>query len=328
MYTHVYTESMYIQSTFGVSCQNGLAQILMFLTACIDKWSKKNDNLKSVSCPLCCAHTNLPNDSVEDLPKNFAILDVIAGTKKKPLSLSSLGSSLSSEQAIEERFCDAGCAEESDILTPAKVYCFNCCTFMCNKCSNSLHCKGSALESHEIKTVAEIQRHFFQQSSTRDSVFLSVRSNSDSFLCYCKIHKEPLKIYCQTDNTAICIYCQLHGKHKGHECVMIEEMAAIKRETLHNLKKELKDKQEQCVVGFNLCKKVEEGLHNTAVRLKAELDEHFSMLHSTLETRKKELLADLTEQIKRKGTLVTAQTRLRFLISILHVCVYVVLQTK
>ena len=281
------------------------------LPACINDWSKIHDNMRRVSCPLCCTNTNLPNDSIDDLPKNFAILDVIVGAKKKHSSFSSM-SHFNSEAVIEDRFCDAGCAEEGDVLTPAKVYCFNCCMFMCNKCNDTLHCKGSALESHEIKTVAELQRHFFHQSPVRDSVFSTMRSNSDGSLCYCKIHREPLKIYCQTDNTAICIYCQLHGKHKGHECVMIEEMASMKREALHNLKEELKVKQGQCVVGFNLCKKVEEDLHETAVSIKAELDIHFKMLHSTLDARKNELLADLTEQVERKGAILKAQTRLAY----------------
>ena len=280
-----------------------------FSPACISDWSKIHDNMRRVSCPLCCTNTNLPNDSVDDLPKNFAILDVIAGAKKKHSSFSSI-SHFNEEAAIEDKFCDAGCAEEGDILTPAKVYCFNCCMFMCNKCNDTLHCKGSALESHEIKTVVELQRHFFHQSPVRDSVFSTMRSNSDGSLCYCKIHREPLKIYCQTDNTTICIYCQLHGKHKGHECVMIEEMTSIKREALHNLKEELKVKQGQCVVGFNLCKKVEEDLHETAVRIKAELELHFRMLHSTLDARKNKLLADLTEQIERKVAILKGQTRL------------------
>ena len=91
---------------------------------------------------------------------------------------------------------------------------------------------------------------------------------------------------------------------------MIEEMASVKREALYNLKEELKIKQGQCVVGFNSCKKVEEDLHETAVRIKAELDIHFKMLHSTLDARKNELLADLTEQIERKETILKAQTRL------------------
>ena len=281
---------------------------LFSLPACISKWSKVHDNLRRVCCPLCCTDTNLPNDSVDCLPKNYAILDVIAGARRHP-SYSSM-SHFNGEASIEERFCDAGCAEEGNVLTPAKVYCFYCSMFMCTKCNDSVHCKGSALESHEIKTVTELQRHFCYQSPIRDSVFSTLRSNSDGSLCYCKIHREPLKIYCQTDNTTICIYCQLHGKHKGHDCVMIEEMASVKREALNNLKEELKTKQGQCVVGFNLCKKVEEDLHDTAVRMKAELDVHFKMLHSTLDARKNELLADLTEQIERKLTMLKAQTRL------------------
>jgi len=91
---------------------------------------------------------------------------------------------------------------------------------------------------------------------------------------------------------------------------MIEEMASIKRETLHGLKEELKAKQGQCVVGFNLCKKVEEELHETKVRLKTELDKYFSELHETLEARKKELSESLTEKIDRKVTTLTTQTRL------------------
>lgn len=272
------------------------------------------DNLRGVSCPLCCTNTNLPNNCVDNLPKNFAILDVIAVARVHSASISSLGSSLTSfhfngDSPIEERFCNAGCAEEGNVLTPAKIYCFNCCTFMCNKCSDSLHQKGSTLESHEIKTVAELQRHFSQRSPNHDSVF-TPRSNSDGSLCYCKIHREPLKIYCQTDNALICVYCQLHGKHKGHECVMVEEMASIRRETLRTLKQEVKVKQEQCVVGFNLCKKVEEELNRTVDKRKKELDEHFSMLHSTLEARKKELLAELVEQVERKTAVLTTQARL------------------
>ena len=283
--------------------------MLFSLLACINDWSKIHDNMRRVSCPLCCTYTSLPNDSVDDLPKNFAILDVLAGTKKKHSSFSSM-SQFNSEVGIDERFCEAGCAEDGDILSPGKVYCFNCCMFMCNKCNDSLHRKGCALESHEIKTVAELQRHFFHQSPAHDSMFLSMRSNSDGSLCYCKIHKEPLKIFCQTDKTIICIYCQLHGKHKGHECVMIEEMASVKREALHNIKEELKVKQGDCVVGFNLCSKAEEDLHETAVKIKAELDLHFRMLHATLDARKNELLADITEQIEKKVTALKTQTRL------------------
>ena len=43
---------------------------------------------------------------------------------------------------------------------------------------------------------------------------------------------------------------------------------------------------------------------------KKELDEHFSLLHSTLEARKKELLAELVEQVERKTAVLTTQARL------------------
>jgi len=303
-------------------------------SGCIGKWAKKHDNnQRRVSCPLCCTHTNLPNDQIEDLPKNFAILDVMAGAsmiKRRHPPYSADGSPFSTSfngDSFEEKYCEAEC---SGNLSPANLYCFDCSIFMCSHCNDSVHSKSPNERGHDVKPLMELQKCQLLQapqcSIRNSSAFLTFRSNSDSSVNYCRIHREPMKIFCETDNTTICIYCQLHGDHKGHNCVLIDDIATLKRESLHGLKEELKMKQSQCVIGFNLCKKAEEDIEERKVELKFELDKHFDFLYTALEARKKQLHSDINEMTEEALEILSVQSRFVFVIrntSSLCVCVCV-----
>ena len=220
---------------------------------------------------------------------------------------------------FEEKCCEAKC---SGNLSPAKLYCFNCSIFMCFDCNNLVH---SNEKGHDVKSLMELQKcQLLQppQCSIRDtSSFLTFRSYSDSSMTYCKTHREPMRIYCETDNTIICVYCQLHGDHKGHNCVLIDEMATLKREALQGLKEELNTKQTECVLGFNLCKRAEEDVSERKIKLKTELDTHFDFLYSALASRKKQLESDINEMAEQ--TIKVLSTQSRFVFAILpKVCIH------
>jgi len=214
--------------------------------------------------------------------------------------------------SFEEKYCEAKCTGN---LSPAKLYCFNCSTFMCFDCNNLVH---SNEKGHDVKSLMELQKcqllQLPQCSIRNTSSFLTFRSYSDSSMTYCQTHREPMKIYCETDNTIICVYCQLHGDHKGHNCVLIDEIATLKREALQGLKEELNTKQTECVLGFNLCKRAEEDVAERKIKLKTELDKHFDFLYSALESRKKQLESDINEMAEQTIKVLSTQSRFVFAI--------------
>jgi len=226
--------------------------------------------------------------------------------------LNSFNGDLSS--SFEERHCEAECSGNS---SPATHYCFSCSTLLCSDCNNSVHSKVSNEKGHDVKSLVELQKCQLLQppqcSIRNTSGSLTFRSYSDSSMTYCKIHREPMKIFCETDNTTICIYCQLHGDHKGHNCVLIDDIATLKREALQGLKEELNVKQSECVVGFNLCKKAEEDITERKIKLKTELDKHFDFLYSALESRKKQLESDINETAEQTLKVLSAQSRFVFI---------------
>ena len=98
--------------------------------------------LGELACPLCRKPFTLPENAVDDLPKNFALVDVLE-TKES----TSVGSKTSGCEA-----CSGGEATEVKVAT---VYCVECEQKLCADCEG-YHKKFKATRHHETMDVNSI----------------------------------------------------------------------------------------------------------------------------------------------------------------------------
>ena len=275
---------------------------ISILTACIEKWAQRHDSdLKMISCPQCHCSTSLPNSQLKDLSKNFIALDAVELASARKERTPSNSASNSFDQ-FEEIFCKAGCS--GNVQSLAIFHCTDCNVFMCADCNNSIHFEAPVEKKHDVKSLIRMQR-----SPQKSNSKMLLRSNSDTSTYSCKVHHKPMEVLCMSDNRIICTSCHFHGDHKGHECVLIDEMAKIKREAMQGLREELNTRHSQCVTGLNLCKRTKEDITRRKVQLKEELDNQFEFLHLALEGRRKNIEVDMIEQLEQNLKLLSMQCR-------------------
>ncbi|XP_035681865.1 uncharacterized protein LOC118419541 isoform X1 [Branchiostoma floridae] len=133
----------------------------------------------------------------------------------------------------------------------------------------------------------------------------------------CDEHEnEPKKVYCLSDQEIICIYCQVYGKHKGHDCALVKDVAAKERQNLRQLAEALIKHKQQL-------SEVRRGVHEmcTAVRFKEEklmreISHHFELLRKRLYKRENQLKAQVKNQtIIRVATLEKQERELSDVVS-------------
>ena len=81
---------------------------------CIREWSKDKQPGDQLACPLCRKEFTLPENGVEDLPKNFFVTNLL---QMKELSSGEGNTSV----------CDACSSDGATEMKTATVYCLECC---------------------------------------------------------------------------------------------------------------------------------------------------------------------------------------------------------
>ncbi|KAI8510496.1 hypothetical protein Bbelb_114120 [Branchiostoma belcheri] len=151
----------------------------------------------------------------------------------------------------------------------------------------------------------------------RDRFFISHGVLGLNMCLACDEHEnEPKKVYCLSDQEIICIYCQVYGKHKGHDCALVKDVAAKERQNLRQLAEALIKHKQQL-------SEVRSAVHEmcTAVRFKEEklmrdISHHFELLRKRLYKRENQLKAQVKNQtIIRVATLEKQERELSDVVS-------------
>ena len=268
-------------------------------------------------CPSKCKkQTVIPEGNVQNLPKNFAVLDIIGARQERSASFSSTRSrstSVSSRSQLQvssassvsntgEYNCDV-CETSS-----ATIVCPSCAVCLCEPCSDDIHCR-KGYQVHLLVPVGEFMDSLENLSS--DSQLSPGNSKTEMFdeqQKTCKVHQsEPLEYYCEPCCEEICKQCHVIGDHQDHECGLLSDVAMEKREAL----RQMMDKVNQCQVewnkGFDECHEGREHLYTKQRDLEGVIKSHFHGIHSTLHAKEEYLLAVVRSEIESRSRALNSQ---------------------
>lgn len=261
----------------------------------------------SVECPSKCAKLTLvPGGTIKNLPKNFAVLDIIQDARERSSTLvrnRSPSLPISNQFSSNSNLSNCGGAEEykCDVCETrgATVVCPSCAVCLCVSCSEDIHSrKGYHL--HQLVPVME----FYMSSMESLSGSFGNRSNSDSDILSsggersCKHHMNELTEYeCETCCEEICKICLLSGEHRDHETRLVVDIAADKKEALKRAVKDIDDFHNTWNKGFDACHETQEHLYDTSRTLEISIKTRFHAIHSLLHAKEESLLSKVREEV-------------------------------
>lgn len=260
-------------------------------------------------CPSKCAmHTVVPGGVVTNLPKNFALLDIVQDVRERSSSvvrnrspslhhqsLSGMSSSTSNCGGAEEYECDV-CETRG-----ATIVCPSCAVCLCVSCSEDIHSrKGYHL--HQLVPVMEYYINSMESFSSSPS--MGHRSGSESDILSsgaCKHHTDELTEYeCEACCEEICRVCLLSGEHLEHETRLLTDIASDKKEALKRAVHDIDDCHGTWNKGFDACHEMQEHLYDRSRNLETDIKTHFHAIHSLLHAKEEGLLSSLREEVESR----------------------------
>ena len=165
-----------------------------FCKNCLEAWLRRQRE-GQLSCPTCRQITECPNSNINSLPSNLfykqmvEIVEAYSGTAQEDDSL----------------HC-GNCVEKK----PLNFYCFDCNTFLCEKCAGA-HSKSKLFKGHHVKEIGKFESSDVQDYARKSNV--------------CKKHKDELRFYCENCNICICRDCAIleHRDDRNHNIVSLEQ---------------------------------------------------------------------------------------------------------
>ena len=274
----------------------------------------------SMTCPnKCTQQTIVEEGSVTSLPKNFAVMEIIHGTRERSASFTStmrarspsLGRSLSQLQvsgtAVTTSTSEDACYCDVCESSAATVVCPSCAVCLCQSCSDDIHSR-KGYHVHQLVQYGEFMNsleHLFSDSHCR-------HTNPDSDLLdelkHCKSHSSELVEYlCEVCCEEVCRQCHLNGDHKDHECRLLTDLALEKREALRRMIDSINQCHAEWNKGFDNCHEVREHLYHTQRSIEAGIKSHFHSVHSALHAKEEYLLAVVRSEIESRSKLLNSQ---------------------
>ena len=277
-----------------------------------------------VYCPIKCTKpTFVAGGRVENLPKNFALMDLVHESRERSSSLNaprirassfshsptppiSLASSPGSIGSLELYNCDVCEASEASVVCPS------CSVVLCDSCSNDIH-KRKGYHLHQLVSITE----FFnsQGEIVPSSGAFSPKSTSESELelslgeRQCKLHSaESLEFLCETCYEEVCRLCKM-AEHREHECRLLVDVASEKKESLRRAIEDVNECHAKWNTGFDSCHESREHLFDKRRTLEALIKSHFHSIHSTLHVREEVLLGQVQKEIESRSKLLNSQAK-------------------
>ena len=271
----------------------------------------------TMECPSKCATLTLvPGGTVRNLPKNYAVLEIIQDVRERSSSMvrnrspslqytspimpsqisSGSSTNISSDGGGEEYKCDV-CETRG-----ATVVCPSCAVCLCFTCSDDIHSR-KGYDLHQLVPVMEFYMSSMESLSSCSGSF-GHRSNSESDILsssreeLCRHHSSELTEYeCETCCEEICKVCQLSGNHREHETRLLVDIAADKKEALKQAVKDTDDCHNIWNKGFDGCHEMQEHLFDTSRTLETNIKRQFHAIHSLLHAKEESLLSQVREEV-------------------------------
>lgn len=266
----------------------------------------------TVTCPSkCSVVTVVPDGLIQNLPKNFAVLDIIQDTRERSSSLVGRCRSpsivtmqrnqqpqLQSHLSSEEYKCDV--CETRDVT----IVCPNCAVYLCVDCSSDIHTR-KGYDLHTLIPMAD-----FMVSCDSISQSGSSSSSEPDFQGerLCKHHgNELLEFNCATCCENVCKICVTSGEHSDHEIRLLVDIAIEKKEVLRRSLEEINECHFMWNNGFDNCQEMIEKLFDKSRTLETEIKTRFHAIHSLLHAKEENLLNKLRSEFESRNLSLKAQ---------------------
>ena len=179
---------------------------------------------------------------------------------------------------------------------------------MCVECMEEMEATSSCVQCKATLCTVHAASHPLSKVSWKHSVVAldddvsSADSSTKSVqqVHSCAIHlSSPLISYCYSCNELLCAICQSHSPHTGHEeeILSIADAAGKRNERL--ARKLQADKRSGCIdsveAGLSRVSKAMTVLNDRIEQVSSEIKASFEIVHSEIEKREKEFLAELDE---------------------------------
>lgn len=253
-----------------------------------------------MTCPnKCMKQTVIPDGDIQNLPKNFALMDVVHSRLfERSVSRATL------QTSSGDYICDV-CESAK-----AEVACPSCAVSLCLSCSSDIHGK-KGYQVHRLVSLSDVLDGTVDDLSSDGIV--TQRSFSDSDIDpdqpkMCKIHSSELSEYlCITCSEEVCKQCHLVDSHKGHDCRLIKDIVQEKKDSLRLLLSTLQEKHTLWNKGFDHCQELREYANARRGELEGDVKTHFQEIHSALNRREEKILRDLQEEMLSRDQLLSSQ---------------------
>ena len=146
---------------------------------------------------------------------------------------------------------------------PLQFYCFDCNTFLCEKCAGA-HSKSKLFKGHHVKEIGKFESSDVQDYARKSSV--------------CKKHNDELRFYCENCNICICRDCAIleHRDDRNHHIVSLER-------GFENKKSDITSKMKDVEAIASRLRVQKQTLEKKKVRMLGSIDQATSEIHRVAE---------------------------------------------
>ncbi|CAI2326543.1 unnamed protein product [Caenorhabditis sp. 36 PRJEB53466] len=175
-------------------------------------------------CPFDRTTTSIPRGDVQNLKKNFALLELLEKIADGTV-VERTADSPRSDRYARERILNVECDEHAEHV--AVIYCTVCDSNLCERCSETSH-STNVLSRHRRIPLSE----------------------KPPPQVHCKLHSSYVveffckEVSCDNESALMCLMCRDYGRHKGHAHVLIEKEVEELREKVREHLGELTKKAE------------------------------------------------------------------------------------
>ena len=268
-----------------LSCRHTLCYM------CVKDYTEQGNYNKQLPCPVCRGVTVLSQGGVDDLPPFFfmnELKDVI--TEKDD------------EKDSEPQPQGGAVCSTEECGQPAVNYCKDGCQSLCVECYND-HQRVRFTKNHDVIP------------TNNDEVF--TKADKPTYPP-CKHHtSQMLDMFCRTCDLPVCQIC-CHDNHRGHDCCMFQEQAAVCKIKLRQLHEDTQ----------GLIHVVKQAVDKTRIQVEqaeADINEAccnvqstFKAIHERLHVEEQNMLSDIHDASRRvkKTADVTIDSQMVTLVSL------------
>ena len=153
----------------------------------------------------------------------------------------------------------------TDKLTPATLYCKNCCQSLCQRCG-SRHTRQRFAADHEV----------FELGGQVSSSLLGAVQDRGCSPGTCSEHSKPLVVYCGDCDEVGCLSCLSLESHQRHKWYDVDAASQEVRKSLSGHLELVRAKLEECCQATDRQRRtadtLKRSLHDAGDQLRAEVE--------------------------------------------------------